>query len=261
MNAKAGIYRACNWCGKQYYVPVHRAAESNFCSMSCVYKGRPKTKREGVNAVCEHCGKEYYVTQGRKDNTRFCSMRCSGLGSRSPEGKIAQAKAVTKHGMAGTSEHGCWEAMKARCAPTGEYYPFGVRVCEEWRKDFMAFYNYMGPRPSTKHSLDRYPNAKGHYEPGNVRWATPKEQGWSKVGKLASEETKQSMSDTHRERLLTKGTQKLTVEDVREIRALKLSNGSYKEKAHRIKELSARFGVSDYTIRDIQTGKSWSWLE
>src|SRR5262249_34930465 len=43
----------------------------------------------------------------------------------------------------------------------------------------LKFENFMAdvsPRPSPAHSLDRI-NNNGHYEPGNVRWATRQEQG------------------------------------------------------------------------------------
>lgn len=39
----------------------------------------------------------------------------------------------------------------------------------------MTFLAAMGPRPSPLHSLERLNNNKG-YEPGNVVWATKKEQ-------------------------------------------------------------------------------------
>lgn len=51
----------------------------------------------------------------------------------------------------------------------------GIRVCDGWRHDFAAFLADVGPKPGSKHSLDRI-DPDGHYEPGNVRWATPIEQ-------------------------------------------------------------------------------------
>jgi hypothetical protein len=50
-----------------------------------------------------------------------------------------------------------------------------ISVCDQWRNDYTAFLAHVGRRPSPKHSLDRIDN-DGNYEPGNVRWATKKEQ-------------------------------------------------------------------------------------
>ena len=80
-----------------------------------------------------------------------------------------------------TPEYNAWRAMIKRCTnPRSQkwhvYGGRGITVCEEWRHNSKAFLEYMGPRPSPKHSLDRYPNNDGNYEPGNVRWATQREQ-------------------------------------------------------------------------------------
>ena len=50
-----------------------------------------------------------------------------------------------------------------------------MRVHPRWHV-FENFFEDMGKRPSTRHSLDRYPNGDGDYAPGNCRWATVEEQ-------------------------------------------------------------------------------------
>jgi len=57
------------------------------------------------------------------------------------------------------------------------YGAAGVTVVKEWigPGGFERFIKHIGPRPSLGHSVDRIDGARG-YEPGNVRWATRKQQ-------------------------------------------------------------------------------------
>jgi hypothetical protein len=74
-------------------------------------------------------------------------------------------------------------SMLQRCNnPSSQAYKYyggkGVKICDEWNglDKYLTFLSYMGRRPSRAHSIDRWPNREGNYEPGNVRWATPSEQ-------------------------------------------------------------------------------------
>jgi hypothetical protein len=75
--------------------------------------------------------------------------------------------------------------MKSRCLnPNHKQFKNwggrGIKIYQPWIDRFEAFLDYvlthLGPRPSPKHSLDRWPNKHGNYEPGNIRWATAKQQ-------------------------------------------------------------------------------------
>lgn len=86
-----------------------------------------------------------------------------------------------------------WTMMKWRCEnPTHIGYKHyggrGIQVCEAWRdptEGFQRFLTHIGPRPSPQHTVDRYPNNDGNYEPGNVRWATGEQQAANKRPRIS----------------------------------------------------------------------------
>ena len=94
----------------------------------------------------------------------------------------------TTHGMSPKSYtrrskiYGVWCGMKGRCHNPNQphyrrYGGRGIKVCDEWRNSFDAFYRDMGepPKDGQRWTLDRI-DVNGNYEPGNVRWATYRQQ-------------------------------------------------------------------------------------
>lgn len=87
----------------------------------------------------------------------------------------------TKHGKYGTRPYRIWRSMKTRCYnPNHSWYKRyggrGIAVCNEWRDDFMSFYNWaMSNGYQDDLTIDRIDNDKG-YSPDNCRWISVKKQ-------------------------------------------------------------------------------------
>lgn len=91
-------------------------------------------------------------------------------------GHNAATAAIGKHqvhGMSYTPEYMAYHNAKLRCTnPKAVNWPrYGGRGIQFNFLCFEQFIAELGPKPSQKHSLDRI-NNDGHYEPGNVQWAT-----------------------------------------------------------------------------------------
>lgn len=137
----------------------------------------PRTHgRARWDCICE-CGTRTVVTGDVLQQGR--SMSCGCLRR---EMNCAKFRV---HGAAGTPEYRAWSGMKARCHNPNnpDYHRYGdrgIRVCDRWIESFERFLADMGPRPSSEHSLDRFPNNDGNYEPDNCRWATAQEQAFNR---------------------------------------------------------------------------------
>lgn len=81
-------------------------------------------------------------------------------------------------------EYDIWAAMYDRCYNKNNpyYYRYGGRgitICQEWRMDFLNFYDDMGSKPEG-YSINRKDN-DGEYSKNNCTWSTIEEQNDTKT--------------------------------------------------------------------------------
>jgi hypothetical protein len=134
--------------------------------------------KKQCEVVCE-CGTQriVFASDLRRGLTRSC-------GCLKRDATIARN---FRHGLSKTDLGRIYRGILTRCHnPNSKDYAgyggAGVRIDPSWigPGGLERFANHIGPRPSKSHSVDRFPDKFGNYAPGNVRWATLKEQARNK---------------------------------------------------------------------------------
>lgn len=133
------------------------------CGCEC---GNTVNKAAFLRSSCGCLLKESAARNGR-----------STKGSKRPN--IVGNDFAVKHGACRnglTPEYKSYQAAKQRCTdPNAENYPdYGGRGIKFLFTSFEQWFAELGPRPAGM-TVDRI-NNNGNYEPGNVRWATAKQQ-------------------------------------------------------------------------------------
>jgi hypothetical protein len=118
------------------------------------------------------CGNEKVIAAHHLKSGNIKSCGCLLLSDN-------RANSARRHGGTKTPEWTSYHAAKKRCNPkfADKWPDYAGRGIQFKFKDFKEFLDHIGPRPEPKfnYSLDRIEN-DGHYEIGNVKWATKKQQ-------------------------------------------------------------------------------------
>lgn len=132
------------------------------------------------NCICE-CGNKHTVRSDCLKNGVVKSCGCLNTIDREKPDSIKKHKLYRVY----------W-GMKQRCYnPNQKHYNRyggrGITVCEEWKNDFQAFYDWsMSHGYKEGLTIDRIDN-DGNYEPSNCRWVTQAEQNLNKTQRKSAD--------------------------------------------------------------------------
>ena len=126
---------------------------------------------------CGLCGTRFktLIANVKRRNTNSCGCY----------NRIKVSESNKKHGLSRTRLYRIWKSMENRVYnPQYKQYKYyggrGITICDEWKNDFMSFYNWATTNGySDELSIDRIDN-DGNYCPKNCRWATSNIQNRNK---------------------------------------------------------------------------------
>jgi hypothetical protein len=122
---------------------------------------------------------------GKRKSIKASHLVSGNVTSCASKGCIIRLGSSEREAILRTKEYRAWIRMKERCYASQsshreKYRELNIQVCDRWKQSYSYFLVDVGRAPTPKHSLDRI-NTFGNYEPGNVRWATMKEQNRNKT--------------------------------------------------------------------------------
>jgi len=155
--------------------------------------GRRMASPDGLTCWCRACNKAYNAAwraaNGEKRKASAAAWRAANLDAAQASKAAWQSanrektRGYTVDWRAANQLHASWWQMTQRCANTkhhayANYGSRGITVCDRWLVSYANFaadiLDLLGPRPEGM-TLDRIDNDSG-YRPGNMRWATRKQQ-------------------------------------------------------------------------------------
>ena len=156
--------------------------------------GKSSRAKDGLSSWCKKCTREASKVRNKERYERDPLFRKRLNTDRKerytfdPPYVEAISKAVERH-LLKNPMLPTWKAMINRCYNLDRnnyknYGGRGIAVCEDWRDKggYKKWYEYISKLPhfdEKGYTQDRI-NNDGNYEPGNMRWATRKEQNINK---------------------------------------------------------------------------------
>jgi len=172
------------------YIPGQLIGNCVFIEEAGLRKDPKSERNRRLGKFKCRCGNEFItsISNVKRGNTTSCGCY----------NRRKAKEANTKHGLSTHPLYGQWQNIKNRCYNKNtlgyeSYGAKGIEVCEEWKNDFMPFYNWAQDNQwELGLQVDRV-DGTGNYEPINCRIANCAQQARNRKTNITVSLDNQSM--------------------------------------------------------------------